>query len=803
MDYHLHQQGQTVGIFPLEELRRRRQAGELTGTELVWCPGMVQWQPLDGVLQSQTQASASTPPLSSARAPNKIPAWVIVGIIIVGLVFLSAFGIGVYQFIRGFRLGFRQAVSRRERPARESALTEASKPIVWTTNTLTMAKMSVKKREFRVRQYLDGYEKYSDHNPAYDTDALQMLKTWIDTAHGGPLHTNNAVIVEMCNKLAANPACDDPLVLTVTAVNAVELHEAARRLELALNGYEHSRYKAYPRLYATVMLAAKVVDLRRDSRRVTELDYSAKRLLKEALQDGSIEPEDQAELAEILITGWGSGFLARNGTTLPPIVEAAGKQFQWLALMLEGEHQIHDAWEARGNGYANTVTPEGWKNFYAHLARARTSFTRAWALRPDLPLCCSRMMTVSLGQSDLHEMRLWFDRAVAIQVDYPGVWNSLRWGLRPRWFGNLDSVLAFGVSAANTRRYDTDVPRKLFDSIADLEADLELPTGEHIYGRADVWPHLQQMYEGYVAEPSRASEQAGWRSTYSIIAYLAGKYDVSRTQLEAINWEPRRWNLTGWGRDLSLMPLEVAARTSPVAGQIDAAESASHAGSLAKAVRMYTELSAATNTDERTRSFIRERLTTLAMEERLQKGQWVDFLPTGETLPGWAVERGQFTALPDGALEVHSDQGGHMLYSRARVGNEFEVRGTFEVVRSSTTAFQAGLVMGLPEFETPGWYYGFRVKRNTDEGDVASFAEGWSTRQIYKPATINSGTNTFYFRFQRGLVSATVNDQKVFENAKPPELRGIPKEEMLVGLGAFNDTNETVIRYRNVQIRKL
>jgi hypothetical protein len=266
MDYHLHQQGQTVGIFPLKELRRRRQAGELTGTELVWCAGMAQWQTLDTVLQREPATGTAPPPLFSTAAPKKVPAWVIVGVIIGALVFLSAFGIGVWQFVRAFRLGYQQAIARTERPRRESALTEARKPIVWTTNTLTAAKMSVNKREFRVRQYLDGYEKYGEHSPAYDADALQMLKTWIDTAHGGPLHTNNAVVVEMCDKLAANPACHDPLVLTVTAVNAVELHEAARRLELALNGYEHSRYKAYPRLYATVTLAAKLVDLHRDSR---------------------------------------------------------------------------------------------------------------------------------------------------------------------------------------------------------------------------------------------------------------------------------------------------------------------------------------------------------------------------------------------------------------------------------------------------------------------------------------------------------------------------------------------------------
>jgi hypothetical protein len=802
MDYHLNQQGQTVGVFPLEELRRRRQGGELTGTELVWCQGMTQWQPLDAVLLQDIPGDRSTPPPLPKSESKLIPTLMMAGVVLGGMVVLALLGFLVLYGVHGLPLTLRRAVSNAERPGRPSAMVEASKPIHWTTNTLTAIQISARQREFRIRQYLEPYEKYGDRTVAYDADAMQMIKTWIDTAFGGPLKTNNAVVVEMCDKLAANPACDDPLVLTVTAANEIEMHEAVRRLDRALKGYEHSHYKAYPRLYATVTLATKLTDLRRDSRRVSELEYSAKRLLKEALQDGSIQPEDQAEFADILIAGWGSEFVERNGATLPRIVEAAGDRFQWLALMLEGEQQINAAWRARGGGYRDTVNQEGWRGFREHLAQARASFTKAWTLRPDLPYAAARMIYVSLGDSDLHEMRVWFDRVVALQIDFQGAWNDLRWGLRSRWYGDVDSMLALGVAAANTRRYDTDVPRKLYDSIYDVEQELELPPGQHIYGRADVWPHLQEMYEGYLAEPSRVSERDGWRHSYAMIAFLGEKYAVARKQLEALNWQLDQQRLTGWGRDVTLMPLEVAARTGAARQQIEAAEAKSHEGSIAQALRIYTQLNTATNLDERTQAYVRERLDTLTTEQRLETGDWIDFLPVGEKLPGWTVERGQCSAMSDGSVVVKSDQGGHIIYSRARVGTDFEIRGTFDVVQSSTGAFQAGVVMGMPHFGSYGWY-GFRIKRNPDDGDIASFAEGWSTRQIHKLVTLNSDTNTFYLRFQRGLVSVRVNDEQVFKDAKAPQNWNVPTTESLVGLGAFNDMNDTVIRYRNVQIRKL
>ena len=715
---------------------------------------------------------------------------------------VALFGILAVKFIRRIRPILKQAVNESKSPRREEALTLASRPIQWASNTLTAAQMLETRREFRLRQYLENYQEHSTHDPAYDADALQLIKTWIDFNYSGKPQTNYAAIVQMCNRLATNPACNDPLVLTVTAVNEGEMHEAIQRFDRALKAYEHSRYKAFPRLRATVTLAGELTDLYGKSDRVRELDWSSKRLLKDALSDGSIRPGDQAEIADVLLVNWGNGFFHRNAAMIPKIAHDAGKPYQWLALVLEGERQIDLAWEARGNGWASTVTPEGWKGFHEHLVEARRNLTRAWELRPDLPLAASRMMTVALGSSDITEMRQWFDRAIAAQVDYPGVWKSMRWGLRPRWHGSHDAMLAFGVMAANTRRYDTDVPRNLLDSITELEWDMELPFGEHIYGREDIWPHLREMYEGYIAEPKQAECADGWRSSYSIAAFLAGKYDVARTQLEAIGWQPWRINLVNWGRDLSLMPLEVAARTSAVGQQIDDAEKHFHKGSVGTALRLYTDLTAATNTDERTRAFIRDRLATLKLAQHFQTGEWTDFLPSGEDLSGWTVERGKFTPVADGALEVQADEGGHIVFSRAPVGVDFEVRGTFEVVHSSTTAFQAGLVIGIPQFESTAWY-GFRVKRNDHEKDVVSFAQGWSTKQLSAPVTLNSETNSFSFRLHRGLVSATVNDKEIFKNAKPPGTNATPPAVTCLGLGAFNDSNDTVIRYRNVQVRKL
>ncbi|MGA3283782.1 MAG: hypothetical protein ABSD57_04905 [Verrucomicrobiota bacterium] len=397
-------------------------------------------------------------------------------------------------------------------------------------------------------------------------------------------------------------------------------------------------------------------------------------------------------------------------------------------------------------------------------------------------------------------MRTWFDRTVAAQIDYPGAWSEMRWGLRPRWYGSEKAMLAFGVAALNTGRFDTDVPRKYLDCVYDMESEMELPPGRHIFGRDNIWPDLKRMYEGYVAKAPDYRD--GWRTSYAVAAYLAGKYDVARAQLEALDWKPVSRNLDGWNVDLSLMPLEVAARTGPLGEKISAAESARDSGDISAALKKYSGLENATDADARTHEFVRDRLALLAVEERLKKGGWVDLLPSGADDPNWVFSFGQARRLPDGALEVKSGAKGHLLFSRAQAGAAFEIEGAFEVVHSANKNFQAGVVMGVPDFDGYNWY-GFRIKRHDEEGDVVCLGRGWTRQQISQHVVLNDVTNSFDFIYQKGKVSASVNGVEIFHRVAPPVTISVPDNSFLLGLGAFNDSTSTVIRYRHVQARRL
>jgi 3-keto-disaccharide hydrolase len=799
MNYRMRRQGEDLGVFTLEDLRQRRESGELTGGEYLQGEGMSDWQPLDLVLQQGYRVVPPPLPLSVSKGGlNPVALWLMIGIAVIFFVAFSAY-VGI-SFQRGYQSAIKSSRSRRElNQSSQEGVAAASKPVTWTTNTLTERDVKKRAREFRRRQWLEGYENRGRRNPASDAAAEQFIRVWIDRNYGGPDATNTLSLEAESDRLAQDPDCTDPLVLTVAADNNIEVFAATRLYERAIAAFPDTQHKAYPRLYASAGITRHLSDA---PGRIAALDAASVKLLEDCFADGSFLPGDQQEIGEIFVNGWGNGLFERKGDAICQIAHQAGPAYQWLAFTLDGERQINEAWKARGGGYANTVTKEGWQGFNDHLAAARNDLTQAWKLQPGFPLAPCRMMTVALGDSGADEMRTWFDRAVSAQIDYPEAWSEMRWGLRPRWYGSENAMLALGRTAINTKRFDTDVPRKFFDSVADAESEMDLASGRHIYGRADIWPEFQTMYQGYISDPSQSPDRTGWRSAYAIVAYFAGKYDVAAEQLKALDWKLQPKNLTGWGADLSLLPAEVAARTGLLGKKIAAAESGYQQGDVADALRLFTDLQAATNADIRTLEFVQARLASLALEQRLQTGEWVDFMPLQNDDPGWVCARGKMQRLPDGALEVRSGPAGHYLFSRARVGSAFEIRGEFEVVHSSTKYFQAGLVMGVPDVDAYE-FQAFRIKRHQQEGDIACFAQGWGRRQLQRRAKVNDVRNSFDFRLYRGHVTATVNGEEVFKNAVPKDTLDTPEQDIRAGLGAYNDSNDTVIRYRNVQIRKL
>ena len=72
----------------------------------------------------------------------------------------------------------------------------------------------------------------------------------------------------------------------------------------------------------------------------------------------------------------------------------------------------------------------------------------------------------------------------------------------------------------------------------------------------------------------------------------------------------------------------------------------------------------------------------------------------------------------------------------------------------------------------------------------------------FKPCELKERQNEFDFRLERGVFSASVNGKQIFSNVEEGYAIRAPSDWMLVGVGAYNDLNETVVRYHKLQVRK-
>ncbi|HYG22649.1 MAG TPA: DUF4339 domain-containing protein [Verrucomicrobiae bacterium] len=792
MNFNLYREGRPVEATTLELLRQRRASGELDETALLWREGMADWEPIDVVLSKEgaTAPRVIPPPIpraAGASKRSKVIGTIVAVVLVIGFVEVVWVSRNVMDFVRDVRNGGGSDAD---------AVRLAQQPIPVSTNALTQSDVQREARAFRYRQYVQGYEERGARVPEIDSKVREFLNEWLAVQYGD--RENDHALRRLLHELRGDPRCTDPLVLAIMALNTVDRTEHRELLQRAVTGFEKSRHRAYPKFYATITLARL---LGAGSQVYVPLENGAIRHYQEALADGSFVPGDQPAIADMLIEGNATTLFRRHSGTIVEITRAAASKFPWLAHVLEGEHETRAAWRARGGGYASSVTAEGWAAFGEHLSRARAQFTEAWKLKPDWALAPGRMVYVTMGDSGIEEMRTWFDRAVAGQVDHPDAWSNMRWGLRPRWHGSLEALQELGVTAINSGRFDSDAPRMFLDCVHDIEAELEVPRGEHIYGRDDIWPSLEQMYNGYIGHHANTKELRGWRSAYTVVASLAGRYDVARTQLTELNWELKPATLSGWSRDLTLLPGEIALRTSALAEEADRAEALRRAGSVEAALHAYEKLLAGEIADERARRFVQLRIESLKVEQQLATGNWVSFAPSSAADPLWNVVHGEVRPLNEGSFEARSGADGYLLYSRARVGPVFTMRFDFEVVSSATGDFQAGLVLGIPDPGSAQSWYSCRVRKRGSNAAVY-LSPAFTKTQTRRRVVLNEGKNSLELRFDNGRAVGAINGTEIFRRASSPSFSSILPEESMLGFGAYNEGAEETIRFTNVQVRR-
>jgi len=97
---------------------------------------------------------------------------------------------------------------------------------------------------------------------------------------------------------------------------------------------------------------------------------------------------------------------------------------------------VNFAWKARGSGWQNTVTDEGWRLFGNRLHQAMKVLNSAESLKAQCPYSWTVKMRAALGlQMDKDQFNDMFHQAMIYESDYEPSYVQRAVYLMPRWYG--------------------------------------------------------------------------------------------------------------------------------------------------------------------------------------------------------------------------------------------------------------------------------------------------------------------------------------------------------------------------------
>jgi hypothetical protein len=409
-----------------------------------------------------------------------------------------------------------------------------------------------RRQEFK-RIVVDEYMRVSAHEEAWDTIALQ-------TARGAAAFWGNLYRRRQEDGLAAGrdaetalkKGCEDPLIVYIYArmhmdpkqlpmPAQTEAHERASKLLDASKYHPLLKSRGHKTSAEAILRETADAPLDEDKKRIAEHLKVAVELLVTALEsDAALHPWTILEASKEL---WAlRGKIGDPKVAFDPIYAALVKTQpnSGLADLVAGSFLVDHAWQARGGGWAQDVTPEGWKLFGERLGKARVHLEAAWKAHPGDVQGPQRMLSVTLGDGrGREEMELWFRRGVESFPDDYSMYSSKLYYLEPKWHGSPEEMLQFGRQCALTGNWDANVPWILLDAHRAIacygkEGWKSEPDYKY-FDNAAVWADVKALYDH---ELKRKPDQPAYRATYAFYAGHAKQWKEADAQFQLLGDTP-------------------------------------------------------------------------------------------------------------------------------------------------------------------------------------------------------------------------------------------------------------------------
>jgi len=410
---------------------------------------------------------------------------------------------------------------------------------------------------------IDEYDRVATKNPAWDDTAHKLLdasaELFADEMSG---RDNDSNILSHASALF-KAKCDDPLIMFLGL--RVGMFPTTKKIEAMRTAMLASKYSAFNKFSMLAWIARNAV---RDNMKPGQRNGQSTEFLKQALELLPLELAEEPGIPSNVVlqqvvglSSTGEAARLERSAVWQMIDQTLAKSMpeeSVVRLNLKGQFLIQYAWDARGGGWANTVTENGWKLFSERLADADKTLSRCYELYPDDPNAPTSMLTVELGQGQGRQrMEMWFDRAMKADPGNVEACQIKLQYLMPRWHGSIEEQLRFGRQCLAGGQFDSRVPLVVVDVHAMIATPgpwaSEVPSP--YYAQDDVWQDISAAYEGYLAQVPEAWHS---RMRYARYAWLAGKREKSVELHEALLAGPPKFREEALGRvikaELALRP---------------------------------------------------------------------------------------------------------------------------------------------------------------------------------------------------------------------------------------------------------
>ncbi|MGD0812066.1 MAG: hypothetical protein ABSA83_00530 [Verrucomicrobiota bacterium] len=379
-----------------------------------------------------------------------------------------------------------------------------------------------------------AYQKTRDSNPKWDESAKRALTEFARSrARCTASNEDWQLIISNGCAAAVNAGCKDPMVryLYIRLCLGPTLDKQGLASALCDNAveFEKSSYPGIRKFYAWLRAGQQIIRAYGYGTNIPpELDRlgswrQAESHLLRALRDPAMPPEEAHDACHEYLNEW------LGDTNYYPVLyhkmetQFAGDRTNAPALLLlKGETYAQMAWQARGCGYADTVTKEGWKLFSQRLDAAEEALTNAWQLDTNNACIAAQMITVELGQGRGRDrMELWFKRAMDLDPNnYDACDGKLRY-LLPRWYGSVSDTLQFGHECVQNKRWGGHVPLILVDAHNFLRETLPDEEKTNYWERPEVWADVKDAFDRFFELNPR---ETSWYHNYAKYAWQAEQW---------------------------------------------------------------------------------------------------------------------------------------------------------------------------------------------------------------------------------------------------------------------------------------